>query len=77
MEQASFAHTRDDGVPNSKSDEPKTARDEVNQDVNGAEPELVLSADGDAGNPGRKIHFQRGSDLQPLVTGVLIGVVTL
>jgi hypothetical protein len=68
MERANFAHLRDDGGPYSKSDEPKTAWDEVHQDVNGAKPELVLSADGDVGNPGRKIHFQRGSYLQPLVS---------
>jgi hypothetical protein len=36
--------------------------------VDGAKPELVLSADGEAGNPGRKVHFQRGSDLQPLIS---------
>jgi hypothetical protein len=68
MERAGFSHTSYDGVPHSQGDEPRTARNEVAQDVDGAKPELVLSADGEAGNPGRKVHFQRGSDLQPLIS---------
>ena len=72
MQRAGFTHTRYYGVPYSQSDEPKTARNEVAQDVDGAKPELVLSADGEASNPGRKVHFQRGSDLQALVSVLVL-----